>query len=478
MKHKLALLMALAMTVNLLCGCIQKTEASSEAVEAVEAVEGTATEAEPLYRQRYTTDTDKLSEDFDMTKPNAELCASALNIFKANYKTSKSQNTLISPLSLQSALALLIDASEGQTKREILSVYDMPVEDIAPALSNLMLSQEVPETTETTTEADTYNPTSALNDYYDDFFSGTYKITNAVWCNSKNSEEDTFLPEYRKAVEEKYAGEIHSSDLTAGEGIKELNNWVNDNTLGLIKAVFPSPLDSTTMAVLLNAIGFEYAWEEPFEHTEEDQDFTTSSGDKVKVEMMYGSDGADYIETDNVRGVKLYFSPYVEDEPTHKFSMTVVMPKKGVVSNEFTDELTAEELVSWLSPVEGDIDLTFGLPKFSFETDIDLQTTLGCLGVSKMFMPTGELHITKGSLEEPEYISKALQKTKIEVTEYGTRAAAVTAFGVTCEALLEQPEKRREEVIFDKPFIYTIWDEVNKVPIFIGTVDNPTIESA
>ena len=36
-------------------------------------------------------------------------------------------------------------------------------------------------------------------------------------------------------------------------------------------------------------------------------------------------------------------------------------------------------------------------------------------------------------------------------------------------------EQRIEKVEFTKPFMYMIWDNINQIPIFMGTVCNPTV---
>jgi serpin B len=69
------------------------------------------------------------------------------------------------------------------------------------------------------------------------------------------------------------------------------------------------------------------------------------------------------------------------------------------------------------------------------------------------------------------YISRILHKTYIEVGEEGTRAAAVTGvyldYGGT---YLEQPKI----VSLDRPFVYLIYDVENSLPIFIGTLNDPS----
>jgi len=62
-----------------------------------------------------------------------------------------------------------------------------------------------------------------------------------------------------------------------------------------------------------------------------------------------------------------------------------------------------------------------------------------------------------------------LHKTRIELNEAGTKAAAVTAVMVDAtSADIGQPK----EVHFDRPFLYMIYDKENKLPVFLGTIIN------
>jgi len=67
------------------------------------------------------------------------------------------------------------------------------------------------------------------------------------------------------------------------------------------------------------------------------------------------------------------------------------------------------------------------------------------------------------------YISKAAQKTCIEVDEKGTRAAAATS--VMMVALSEGPYSEEiVEIYLERPFVYAIVDMQTNLPLFIGTV--------
>lgn len=61
-----------------------------------------------------------------------------------------------------------------------------------------------------------------------------------------------------------------------------------------------------------------------------------------------------------------------------------------------------------------------------------------------------------------------MQKTKLELDEYGTKAAAVT-IGIA-EA---QAAKQQKRVYLDRPFAFLIYDGEEEQIVFIGKVTDP-----
>jgi serpin B len=72
-------------------------------------------------------------------------------------------------------------------------------------------------------------------------------------------------------------------------------------------------------------------------------------------------------------------------------------------------------------------------------------------------------------------VSHAIQKTFIEVDESGTKAAAATGIAVAAESAALEPRKKIE-FILDRPFGFIIFHLESGLPVFIGTVDDPTAD--
>lgn len=75
-----------------------------------------------------------------------------------------------------------------------------------------------------------------------------------------------------------------------------------------------------------------------------------------------------------------------------------------------------------------------------------------------------------GTADGPIYIGSVMQKTRIQVNEKGTEAAAVTA--AVMEAM-SMPAEEAAVLILDRPFVYGIVDLERGVPLFLGTFEAP-----
>lgn len=399
---------------------------------------------------KYENATDKLSI-------SDKLCDNSIRIFKETYN--QQSNNLVSPLSLQCALALLLDSTTGSAHQELLDFYGLTDGEIEKLTNRLVGVQEILENDNQTVIKDNQTVQPIEVPKYNEI----YKIINAVWLNTV-SESYKVNPEYQSKVKDKYNAEIRGSNLCTEEGLKELNDWVKENTLGLIDSIIPQPVTPDMCLALLNTIGFECSWTVPFERVIDNQDFTKGNGEKIKTSLMIRED-TPYINTENVQGVKLDFIP-VDENNKVKFSLIAVMSNKLSI-DDYVNSLTIEELKEITKETKDLVKVS--IPSFKFSDDINAKPILQSLGLDKIFYPNKEISLMANGI--PHQIDEVIQKTKIEVTQYGTKAAAVTVLLTKNTAL--PIEKHQKEIVFNKPFFYMIWDNTNQVPIFIGTVDNP-----
>ena len=114
------------------------------------------------------------------------------------------------------------------------------------------------------------------------------------------------------------------------------------------------------------------------------------------------------------------------------------------------------------------------VPKFSFEYEIPLKDNLISLGITDAFNKYNADLKNMYNSEYNLYVSNALHKAKIDFTEKGVKAAAVTVFTLDELNMAIEPEEPIE-IIIDKPFMFVIKDKKSSDIWFVGTVYKPNL---
>ena len=117
-------------------------------------------------------------------------------------------------------------------------------------------------------------------------------------------------------------------------------------------------------------------------------------------------------------------------------------------------------------------DLYVGLPRFEFDYDFKkFKDTLINMGIQTVFSQGADLS-TMLDNHPDAYVSDAIHKTYVKVDEVGTKAAAVTFFGVKDNAMAME-ESDSASVIFNRPFLFIIKDTSSNEILFFGVVYHP-----
>lgn len=144
--------------------------------------------------------------------------------------------------------------------------------------------------------------------------------------------------------------------------------------------------------------------------------------------------------------------------------MTVILPNENKSVSEIINGLDTKKLHEMNESMEKCI-VDLKLPRFSTTTETKLNNPIAKLGAPSMFL-SDKADFSNMSATSM-YVSAMLQKAKIEVSEEGTKAAAVTASIMTMSALPDL-EPRRVSFHANRPFIYMITEENTGAIFFIG----------
>jgi serpin B len=107
------------------------------------------------------------------------------------------------------------------------------------------------------------------------------------------------------------------------------------------------------------------------------------------------------------------------------------------------------------------------MPRFEFESEIDLQSSLSAMGMTAPFGAGANFSGVSANELAVDYVG---HKATISVDEQGTEASGATSVAT---AILGLPRPCGAEVTADRPFIFAIYDTRTRTILFLGRVMNP-----
>lgn len=354
----------------------------------------------------------------------------AVRLFKASMKNG--ENTLISPLSVLVALAMTANGADNETLSQMQNVLGMPIDRLNAWINNYMAN--LPEEEK-------------------------YKLSlaNSIWFT--DDERFTVNEDFLQTNADYYGADIYSAAFD-DKTCKEINKWVEDKTDGMIKNILDQ-IPAEAVMYLINALAFDAEWQDIyFESQVRKDEFTTETGEKRNVDMMY-SEESKYLEDKKATG----FIKYYKDR---KYAFVALLPNEGVSVSEYIASLDGEHLHDLLSNAKSAVVNT-SIPKFETEYDVEMSEVLKGMGMPDAF--NGMLadfsklgQSTAGNI----FISRVLHKTFISVDERGTKAGAATVVEASDECAMEVIDPK--QVYLDRPFVYMLIDCETNLPFFIGTM--------
>ncbi len=364
---------------------------------------------------------------------------------KQELTKSKTENLVISPMSLYQALALFGYGLNGDAlmgvmtypkRGGILSIKKENSKELLPngkALFHIKFNENV------------------LSD-------DQVRIVNSIWGNS-------FLSEYIQNVQ-KY---LKAEAKPLPQNTKTINQWIEESTEGKISNMLTEKPTFSNDLFLVNAIYFKAEWFNEFQAYETHKALFKSFSGNIDVDMMFNKKYVDYYEDDKMQAIRLPYKRKKENGWEYEKSnhaMTFILPKEHVVWSDFVEQLMVQDF--YLNFLEN-MPVKIYLPKFKLAYQPDnLVQTLKNMGLKPIF-ETGAFRGTK----EGATLVEVAHKSIISVDEKGTEAAAATVFGMKNSFYL--PELKRKDPYFifkaDRPFIFMLDDG-----LFVGIVNNPNQE--
>ena len=351
----------------------------------------------------------------------------AFELFRRVNET-REKSFVISPLSMQFLLGMILDGAQGETADEICRVLGYEAGDVqaADAFASSMLEQ-LPAVDKQT----------------------TLSIADAIFVNDRCS----ILDSYRTSVVQNYDAAVSDLDFSnVGEATNRINQWCSDHTNGMITHVLDQ-VDATVLAYLMNAVYFKSRWKEPFPaDATSPEKFFDEEGKESTVPMMKNTGSFLFQENEHFSAVRL---PYGNGA----FQMTVILPQKGRTVQDAVSVLDAHGW-SHITDLWSMREVDVRLPRFETKFHIDLNRLL-----IEMGMPTAfdELKADFRALSaQALFLSQVMQDAVIKVDEEGTEAAAVST------GMMGTSVPQYSTFHADHPFLYLITESSTGVILFAG----------
>jgi serine protease inhibitor len=345
------------------------------------------------------------------------------------------KNVFISPLSIFLALHMTENGAGGTTRTAMRKALSLPSLDAAALNAS----------------------SAALQSLLKGRDPGALTIANALWADRRHPLAAAFV----KQCESVFNAHAASLDFMDPKSTAAMNDWVKTKTNGKIGDIVKYDSVRKAAVVLINAVYFAARWRSEFSVSQtNDAPFHKTGGGTKTVPMMQQTrlTGA-YRTGPNFEGAMLYYKE-------SSMFFYALLPQPGKTAKDALASLDLEHLTGG----DTEFDLNLKLPRFNLDFSASLVEDLKKMGMDVAFHYPQADFVPMGSKEF--YISDVIHKTRLEVDEKGTVAAAATAVMMTAGTAMpiQRPVKT---LVFDRPFALLIGESQTGAVLFAGVIEEP-----
>lgn len=270
----------------------------------------------------------------------------AVRLFQTTWEEGK--NSLISPLSVMLALSMTANGAKGETlaQMEALLGGDIPIGELNEYLHAYVGSLPSSEKAKLT-------------------------LANSIWFKDSGfTVEEDFLQ--RNAD---YYGAAAYKSAFDEKTLRDINNWVKENTDGVIDKIVDQ-MDPYAAMYLVNTVLFDAEWQNIYrKHEVRDGTFTAIDGAKRTVSMMCSNESL-YLDDGKATG---FLKPY-----NNGYSFAALLPNEGVALDDYIASLTGEGFLTTVKNAK-EVPVEAAMPKFSYDYGIEMSDALKALGMTVPF---------------------------------------------------------------------------------------------
>lgn len=357
----------------------------------------------------------------------------AVQLLRGTVAAQPGKNVLLSPLSVSMMLGMTANGAAGETQTQLqqgLGWGTRGRDEINAAYQSIRALLPALDTTV------------------------KIRMASGVWVRQPLSADTGFA-----GAVQRHFGATVSPGTTPAAMFAAVNEWGRQQTDGLVPQVLDQAPPDDLMMLLANALLFSGRWRDQFDPAKTTtESFTLGSGSTVPVPMMNRTGNFQVAVRDGYTAIDL---PYGNSA----YSLLVVLPDgrsvDALVAGLDTTQLSA--MVRALGPVSASTPLA--LPRFTVKGNVELKPVLETLGMARAFSDRAEFPrlFTPALGARLQFVKHAVT---LEVTERGTRAAAVTAGGIG-------PTSMPMSYRINRPFVFFIRERFANTILFTGLVRDP-----
>lgn len=344
-------------------------------------------------------------------------------------------NTIVSPLNLFLHLGILANGDSGISREEILKTMGKPGEPASIEAVNLYSEYLLKALPDLDAQA-------------------RCAFSSSFWYGYGNPSEA-----FQKGSSI-FGTELRNESPMGEKSMQKINNWINDNTGGLIPNFLETPLTSDVL--LMNTTYFAGLWSNEFIKSNNREDtFYCKDGSEARATFMTQRiSGVQYFNAEGIIGTSLRFG-------SGNFSMLALMPENPATGiEEMISSLDLDKYKKFLDSSR-DVLIDLEMPKFNSKFKHEINDILKAMGISGIF------NIGLDSIfEEQEgllQINCHYHGAVFTIDEQGVKAAAVDVSDLV-GAAPPQTEPEHVELKFNRPFVYLLREVSTGSILFMGCV--------
>lgn len=357
----------------------------------------------------------------------------SFNLLRA-VSSQQGENTLVSPFSASVALSLVSVGAADSTRKELRNALAAGLEQEDINICADYLSGRL----------------SAFN-------TKDAKLTsaNSLWLNDTFDVKSAFL----QTVKNYYDADVQRILFSEADASERINEWIAEITDGEITDAVNN-VDESMQAIIVNAILLDDEWATPYpDSSVEPGIFFGAKGDE---DASFMTSTEHYISTSYAQGMTKGFKNL-------PLKFAAILPAENMDMNEFVEGLTGAKWQALLDSQAPASVCKATLPEFELRVKNDLYAPLKELGITKIF-DTEKADFSALSNSGKVFISSVTQDAFVKIGPKTVKAGAATVIegnGASAPNLSEQ-----KELIFDRPFVFVIYDNESGIPVFTGVVNN------